>query len=129
MFLKRLIKNNRPLIDTALILHQEHFIPSNCFVIDLDMVRSNASMMGKEAENTGLKMYLMTKHFNRNPLVSAAALKHGFEGVVAVDIYGAAINWSYGIPVKNIGHLCQIPLGSIGEALKHRPEVITVYSY
>jgi len=129
VFLKRLIKNNRPLIDCALKMHQGHIIPSNCFVIDLDMVSSNASLMGARARETGLKMYLMTKHFNRNPLVAAAALPHGFEGVVAVDIYGAAVNWSYGIPVSNIGHLCQVPLASIPEVLNHRPQVVTVYSY
>ncbi len=85
-------------------------------------------MIGSEAGRYKLKMYLMTKHFNRNPLVSAAALGYGFEGVVAVDHYGASINWSYNIPVRNIGHLCQVPIRSIPQVLKHRPEVITVYS-
>ncbi len=129
MFLKKLLKNNRPLIKAALELHQNNIIPSNCFVIDLDMIRSNASMIGSEAGKYNLKMYLMTKHFNRNPLVAAVALGYGFEGVVAVDYYGASINWSYNIPVKNIGHLCQVPIRSIPEVLKHRPEVITVYSF
>lgn len=128
MFLKKVIEKNKLLVETAIKLHQTGKIPPNCFVFDLDAVENNAVEIVKEAEKYNLKMYLMTKHFNRNPFVTAIAIAKGFKGVVAVNFQGAAVHRRFDIPVKHIGHLCQTPKNYIIKALDLNPEVITVFS-
>jgi len=129
MFLKKIIKKNQPLIETAIKLHQEGKIPPSCFVFDLDTIKDNAVQLVEEARKCNLKMYLMTKQINRNPFIAAIAISCGFEGVVAVNFQGASVHARYGIPVKHIGHLCQIPKKDILKAINLNPDVITVYSY
>lgn len=128
MFLKNIIRDNPELIETSLKLHKDGQIPPNTFVFDLDMIAKNARALADEAKKYGLKTYLMTKQFNRNPFITQVALKQGLEKTVAVDIMGAKILNRFKVPVGHIGHLSQIPYHDVAAALAIKPEVITVYS-
>lgn len=128
MFLDLTIKRNPALIKAAAELHQSGKIPANTYVIDLDTVLENAGHIVKKSEETGIKVYFMSKHFNRNPLVSAAIVSAGFPGAVAVDVQCAKSLHRYGIPVAHAGHLVQIPMHEIPHVLEMEPEVWTVYS-
>jgi predicted amino acid racemase len=128
MFLKQVKKRNPGLIRAAVELHQADRIPANSFVFDLDAVRRNAMLLVQEAERQSLRSYLMTKHFNRNPFLTAVSLDRGFRGIVAVDIWCARSAYRVGNAVGHMGHLCQIPKRDVGDAIEMHPEVITVFS-
>ncbi len=128
MFMQRLIDRNPDLLKAAVDLHQSGRIPANTFLIDLDTIAENARNLSATAERLGLKTYIMTKQFARNPFVSKVAQAAGLGGVVAVDINCALMARRYGIPVGHMGHLNQIPRGQIATAVSMRPEVMTVYN-
>jgi len=127
MFLENTIKYNPKLIRIGVELHQSGRIPANTYLIDIDTAKRNAQIMKKEAEQYGIKLYMMTKQFNRNPLVSWAIVKAGIPSSVAVDTQCAKNLNRYKIPVGHIGHLVQIPRSEIEDMLDMNPEIITVY--
>lgn len=128
MFLELTRRRNPKLIEAAVTLHQNGIIPANTYVIDLDTVIENARAVSEASRKTGIKTYFMSKHFNRNPLVSWAIVRAGVPGAVAVDVQCAKSLWRYGVPVKHVGHLVQIPFHDIQNVLEMDPEVWTVYS-
>jgi predicted amino acid racemase len=128
MFLKQIRRRNPGLIAAAVELHQADRIPANSFVFDLDAVRRNATLLAGEAERQGLQSYLMTKHFNRNPFLTAVSLDRGFRGIVAVDTWCARSAHRVGNAVGHVGHLNQIPKRDMGDVIEMHPEVITVFS-
>ncbi|QDC02792.1 alanine racemase [Mesorhizobium sp. 8] len=128
MFMQRLIDRNPDLLRAAIDFHQSGRIPANTFLIDLDAIGANARVLSATAEELGLKTYIMTKQFARNPFVSRVARAAGLGGVVAVDINCALMARRYGIPVGHMGHLNQIPRNQIPAAVAMRPEVMTVYN-
>ena len=128
MYLDLIEKNNPALIRAAVDLHQSGAIPANTYVIDLGTVRRNARAMAQEAARVGLRLYLMTKHFNRNPLVTSAALAQGLDSTVAVDVQCALNLARFDLPVGHVGHLVQIPRHSLDRVLRMNPEVMTVFS-
>jgi predicted amino acid racemase len=128
MFLDNIIKYNPGLIETGVRLHQSGRIPANTYLIDLDAVRANATLMSREAERTGVKLYAMTKQFNRNPLVAWAIVKSGIPSTVAVEMQCARFLSRYGVPVGHVGHLVPIPKHEIAHVLDMNPEVITVFN-
>lgn len=128
MFLKNVLRDNPKLLDAAVRLHQQGKLPPNTFVYDLDMASENAKHLARQAKAHGLKTYLMTKQFGRNPFVARAALDQGIDSTVAVELAGARILHRFGIPVGHIGHLTQIPRMEMAPALALKPEVVTVYS-
>lgn len=128
MFLELIERRNPALIRAAVSLHQSGKIPANTYVVDLDTVEANARAIVAAAEQAGVKLYFMSKHFNRNPVISAAIAKAGFLGAVAVDVQCAKSQWQFGNPVKHVGHLVQIPKHEIPHVLSMHPEVWTIYS-
>jgi predicted amino acid racemase len=128
MYLDTTAKRNPALIRAATMLHQSGVIPANTYVIDLDAVRHNAEAMAQEAERVGISLYFMSKHFNRNPLVSHTVVAAGIPSAVAVDLQGAQYLHRYGVPVGHVGHLVQIPRHSLRVVLEMRPEVMTIFS-
>ena len=128
MFLKKVIRDNPQLLDAAVMLHQEGKIPPNTFVYDLDVVSENAKCLAAQAKEHGLKTYLMTKQFGRNPFIVRVALQQGIDSTVAVDVVGARTLNRFGIPVGHVGHLSQVPRKEMPAIIAMRPEVITVYS-
>src|SRR4051794_20426675 len=128
MLLERMLEKNPAMIEAAVRLHQDGLVPAGSWLFDLDAIAQNATSLAKEAQRLGLQTYLMTKQIGRNPFVIALALHCGLNKAVAVDMPGARLLRRYRIPVGHIGHLNQIPVQAIPEALSMRPDVITVYS-
>ncbi|MGE5482911.1 MAG: alanine racemase [Bacteroidota bacterium] len=128
MFLELTRRRNPNLIRAAVRLHREGVIPANTYVIDLDTVIANAKAIAEASQRTGVPVYFMSKHFNRNPLVSWAIVQAGLPGAVAVDVQCAKYLHRFGVPVKHVGHLVQIPRSEVPHVLEMEPEVWTVYS-
>lgn len=128
MFLNALERQNPALMEAALRFWQRGEIRPDCYVIDVDQVLANARLLQATAQAHGLKLYLMSKQFGRNPLLSQLILQQGFAGMVAVDFKEAQRLWQHGLPVAHVGHLVQLPEQLIDTAVAQRPQVITVYS-
>ncbi len=128
MYTERLAERNPRLLEAAIDLHQSGRIPPGTFVIDLDTIAENARVLASEADRLGLKTYLMTKQYARNPYVTKVALANGLYKTVAVDLPGALQMRRYDIPVGHMGHLNQIPRHLVPDAVAMRPDVITVYN-
>lgn len=128
MFLNALEQQNPALMEAALRFWQRGEIRPDSYVIDVDQVLENARQLHATAMKYGLKLYLMSKQFGRNPLLCRLILEQGFHGIVAVDFKEAQQLWQHGLPVAHVGHLVQLPEQLIDYAVAQRPEVITVYS-
>lgn len=128
MLLERVLDKNPGIVEASVTLHQAGEIPAGCWLFDLDAIAHNARSLAAEAKRLGLTTYLMTKQIGRNPFVAALALHGGLDKTVAVDIQCARLLHRYRIPVGHLGHLNQMPVRDIPEAVDLRPDVITVYS-
>ena len=128
MLLKALQKQNPALIEVALLLWKQGVIRPDSYVIDVDQVKQNASLLLETATRYGITLYLMSKQFGRNPLLCKLLLKCGYQGIVAVDFKEARQLYQYNLPVAHVGHLVQIPSAMVDEVVSRQPEVITVYS-
>jgi len=128
MYLDAIAQHNPDLIRVAARLHQEGQVPAGTYVIDLETVRSNAVAEAREAKRVGIKLYFMTKHFNRNPVVAHAIVAAGIPSAVAVELQDALYLHRYGVPIGHVGHLVQIPRHALKTVLKMHPEVMTVFS-
>ncbi len=122
-------RTNPALIEAACGLHQRGEIPPDCYVVDLEVIKENAFRLAKHAEAKSLRLYAMSKQFNRNPSILEAIASAGIEKFVAVDIEGARAISAQGLDVAHVGHLSQIPRFWIPEVLSMRPDVWTVYGY
>jgi predicted amino acid racemase len=127
-FTGRIAARNPKLIEAAFKLHRDRRVPANSWIWDLDAVAANADALIAKTRELGLTAYVMTKQYNRNPLVTQVAIKRGFRGGVAVDIHCARVMHRYGIPVGHVGHLNQVPWREMDAVIAMRPEVITVFS-
>lgn len=128
MFLDALEKQNPALIDAAISLWQRGEILPDTYVIDVDQVLENARLLLCQAEKYGIRLYLMSKQFGRNPTLCKLLLECGFEGVVAVDFKEARQLIRHGIHVAHVGHLVQPPEQFIDKIVRQRPQVITLFS-
>ncbi len=126
MFLKPLVRRNRPFIEAAVRLHQDGQIPANSYVLDLDMMQANARIIADEAGRLGLKVYAMSKQIGRNPAAFRALAAGGITDYVAVDMACARPIHAAGYRVGHIGHLVQIPRDETIEAAQMKPEYWTV---
>ena len=128
MFLNSLLEENAALADVALHLIGEGAILPDTYVLDLDMIRENASKIAAEANTYGLKSYFMLKQLGRNPLIGQRLAEIGLSGAVCVDCREALVLANARIPLGNVGHLVQMPRAVLGRVLAARPEIMTVYS-
>jgi predicted amino acid racemase len=128
VFLDVTARRNPALIRAAAALHQSGAIPANTYVVDLDTVRANARVMADEARRVGIRTYLMTKHYNRNPVITHTALAEGLDSTVAVDVQCVQALRRFGLPVGHVGHLVQIPRHDLPAVLSTGPEVMTIFS-
>ena len=122
-------RTNPALIEAACRLHQAGQIPPDCYVVDLEVVAENARRLGERAQATNLRLYAMTKQFNRNPAILETIASAGVDKFVAVDIEGARAIRAQGLDVAHVGHLAQIPRYWIPEVLSMRPDVWTVFGH
>jgi predicted amino acid racemase len=128
MFLSVLKERNSELLKAALTLHQENRIPANTWVIDLDTIRDNASVLYEAKKQHQLETYIMSKQHGRNPLVNLVAIQEGLHATVSVDIQCIRNMARYQVPVGHVGHLNQIPKREMDFVIGLRPEVWTVFS-
>lgn len=128
MFLKKTVERNAELIKYAIELHQSGSIMPDTYVIDLDAILENATLMLEEANRHQIKLFFMTKQLGRNPIVSQELVRLGFEGAVAVDFREAETLYEYGIPLAHVGHLVQTPTRMIDRVVRMRPSWMTVYT-
>jgi predicted amino acid racemase len=128
MFLDLTLRRNRELIDYSFYLHQTGQILPDTYVIDMDAVVANGRYMNEEAKKNNLDLYIMTKQYGRNPIITSELMKIGFMGTVVVDYKEAKIMHDNRIPIGHIGHLVQIPSKYVDEVVAMKPEFITVYS-
>ena len=128
MFLDRLIETNRPLAELALAWEADGTILPDTYLVDLDMILRNASVMKEAADGAGIALYFMLKQLGRNPLLGRRLSGLGLAGAVCVDFREALVMAEAGVPLGNVGHLVQTPRAALGCILAARPEVMTVYS-
>ena len=128
MFLDVTLRRNRPLIEAAVTLHQQGLIPPNTYLVDLDAVAENTSMIAAEAVRLGVCLYYMTKQLNRNPVVAEVVERNGIPRAVAVDPQEAWSLHSAGRSVGHIGHLVQLPRLAVPRLLEVAPDLVTVFS-
>lgn len=129
MFLRTLVRRNRPFIETAINLHQAGEIPANSYVLDLDTMQANARIMADEAEKLGLKIYAMSKQIGRNPPAFRALAAGGIDSYVAVDLACARPIHAAGFRVGHIGDLVQIPRAEALTAAQMKADYWTVFSH
>ncbi len=127
MFLDNVLERNPELIHTAFALHREGMIPPNCFVIDMDAVMENASMLQHAAAKNGLALYFTTKQIGFNPLLAKSIVQAGIPKAIAIDVHEISVLSRHNIPIGHVGHLVQIPSQMIGSILRLEPEVVTIY--
>lgn len=129
MFLNTTRKYNPNLIEAAFTLHQNGEILPDSYLIDMDMLLSNAQAILQKATSQGINLYFMLKQLGRNPYIAKKLIELGYRGAVVVDYKEAMVMMKHHIPIGNVGHLVQIPDACLEEIILYQPEVITVYSY
>ena len=127
MFIDATLRRNPALIEAAVELHRADKIPSNCYVIDLETVASNARLVAAAAAEAGLQTLQMTKQFGRNPLVAQAVADNGIDAVVAVDFEEARILHHHGLRLGHVGHLVQVPKAEAERVIDMAPALVTVF--
>lgn len=128
MFLKQIAKRNPKLIQAAVELHQKGLIPSNSYLLDLDVIFHNAKLMAEEGRKYGLKVFAMTKQIGRNPAAIKVMMEAGIDAGVCVDMNDARPVYQAGMKIGHLGHLVQVPVKETEAALKMRPMYWTVYN-
>src|SRR5699024_3553153 len=128
MFLKRLMKTNPQLVQTAFEYHRKGLINPNTYILDLDTIIENTEALLDAANENSINLYMMTKQIGRNPLVAKKIAEAGMAKAVVVDPWEALTLGKAGVKLGNVGHLVQIPNNMLEEIIKLSPEVITVFS-
>ena len=128
MFLDVTRRRNPKLVETAKTLHKQGQILPNTYVLDLDAIMGNASLLKDCAEKADITLFFMLKQIGRNPLVAKNIQKCGIDKAVAVDYTEALTMMENDIPLGNVGHLVQIPQNLLEKIICYKPDYITVYS-
>lgn len=128
MFLKPLLQKNPRFVEAAIALHQAGSIPTNSYVVDLDTVAANTTLLMAEARLQNLTVYAMTKQLGRAPGVLDAITGAGVDGYVAVDMACARPIVANGHNLGHLGHLVQVPFAEAAEAAAMRSDYWTVFS-
>lgn len=128
MFLKKLKENNEKLLHYAFDLHQSGEILPDTYVLDLDAIKENASLMVEKANELNIELYYMLKQIGRNPYIGKMLENVGFKGCVAVDYKEALTLIDGGCHMSNVGHLVQVPKFALKKILMAKPDYLTIYS-
>ena len=128
MFLRSLLDRNPGFVEAAVELHQAGKIPANSYVLDLDAIEANASVLCTRARTLDLTVYAMTKQIGRAAGALAAMAAGGVDGFVAVDMACARPIIRNGHRLGHLGHLVQVPRAEAVEAATMAPDYWTVFS-
>lgn len=129
MFLKKLINRNPQFVKTVVHLHQNKAIPANSYVLDLDTIEKNASLLAAEGQKIGIKVFPMTKQIGRNIKAMQVLARKGLDTYVAVDMACAKPINAAGYKVGHLGHLVQIPAADTDVAASYKPLYWTVFNF
>jgi predicted amino acid racemase len=122
-------RRNPKLIKAAFDLYNSGQIHQDTYVLDLDAIRLNSSLVAASAKKAGVQTYFESKQFGRNPLACQEVVNTGMKGAIAIDMEEVRSLHRSGVKVSHIGHLGQIPKGEAKYVLESvKPEVITVYN-
>lgn len=128
MFLKQTIHMNEPLIHQTIHFHQTGELLPDTYVLDLDTFRNNAKLMLDKANNNSIELLFMLKQVGHNPLLAKELMALGYKGAVVVDFKEALVLMRHNIPLKNVGHLVQVPRFLLKKIISYGTEYFTVYS-
>lgn len=128
MFLSITKQKNPKLVDTGIYLHQSGQILPDTYILDLDTILANATIMLEKAKDSNIELFFMLKQIGRNPLVARELVNIGYRGAVVVDYKEALIMMDNDIPICNVGHLVQIPDQLLEKIINYGVEYITVFS-
>lgn len=128
MFLSNLIEQNSQFARAVIDLHQSGELPADCYVIDLDTMGENATLICNEAHRLGMEVIAMTKQFGRHPAALQVLRDHGVDSFVAVDVTCARAITRAEQPLGNVGHLVQIPRAQAAEISAMGARNWTVFS-
>ncbi|MDA4131475.1 MAG: alanine racemase, partial [Thaumarchaeota archaeon] len=123
------IRKNPALIKIAGQLHQSGQIPPDTYILDLDTIAHNARALKTETDRVGLKSYICSKEFGRNPLVIQTIMNAGMKEALGYDIEEIKVLHRYGFPIAHVGHFGQIPNSDLDWVMREiHPEFMTIYS-
>jgi predicted amino acid racemase len=128
MFLDTLKARNADFLKAAVRLYEEGKLEANTYVLDLETIRDNASLISDRAKKFGLNVYAMTKQLGYPPDVHRVVADSGISSFVAVDWMGARTMHEQGFKLGHVGHLVQAPKGAVDQLVRMRPEVFTVFT-
>lgn len=128
MFLRSLLDRNPGFVQAAVELHQAGEIPANSYVLDLDAIEANTTVLCRRAATLGLTVYAMSKQIGRAPAALDAMAAGGVDGFVAVDMACARPIVRNGHRLGHLGHLVQVPRAEAAVAAAMAPEYWTVFS-
>lgn len=128
MFVNQLRKKNPALLNTAFELHQTGRVSPDSYIIDVDTFLENARNIAKTGKAYGIRLFFMLKQVGRNPYLAKRLVEMGYEGAVTVDYKEAEVMMRHGIPIKNAGHLVQIPGHKVKCFVAYGVEYMTVYT-
>jgi predicted amino acid racemase len=126
VFLDTVLARNPRLVETAAALHRAGRVPPDTYVVDRDAVEANAALLAAEAARLGVALWFVAKHLGRNPDLVRAVARH-IPAAAAIDAAEARAVRGAGARLGNVGHLVQIPVRALDEALAWEPEAVTVY--
>ncbi|MEG0577176.1 MAG: YhfX family PLP-dependent enzyme [Bacilli bacterium] len=128
MFLNSTLQKNKELIETSFTLHQEGKILPDSYVIDMDVLKTNARLMLEEAKKINIDLFFMLKQLGRNPYIAQELINIGYTGAVVVDFREAKVMMKHHIPIANVGHLVQMPKSMISELIAYGCKYMTLFS-
>lgn len=128
MFLHNIDDKNPKLMEACFQLHQEGKILPDNYVIDLDTLKKNATIMLNEAKKQKIDLYFMLKQLGRNPYIAKELVSLGYKGAVVVDFKEASMMMKHHIPIANVGHLVQMPKAMIQELVDYDCAYMSVFS-
>ena len=128
MFLDKVIKRNRKLVDTAISLHKQGLLDPDTYVVDVDVFLENSKKIYDKAESLDIKLYFMLKQIGRSPYLAKKLIEIGYAGAVVVDFRCAQRLMEENIPLGNVGHLVQTPKSKLKAFIDYGVDVFTVFT-
>ena len=101
MYIEKLKKENSAFLINIFKLHQQRRILPDSFIVDVDQLLENATVILEEAKKEGVHLFFMLKQLGRNPFIAKELIKLGYEGAVVVDFKEAQTMMEHEIPIGN----------------------------
>lgn len=128
MFLDSVITRNWALVEAAVDLHHHALLEPDTFILDLDAIEHNASVLASASRLANIGLWFVQKQYGRNPLISTTVASH-IPRAAAIDYREAMQFNKLGIKLGNVGHLVQIPKRYLADLVRNgHPDYVTAFS-